>query len=73
MIVAEGLQEIYFEDGGTRADRLRVEFTDIDCFDVSFRIPPPVAAHPRSKSRHRHRHRRLRPSRSPARRRLHLH
>ncbi|MFE6839985.1 telomere-protecting terminal protein Tpg [Streptomyces sp. NPDC057705] len=35
-IVAEGLQEIYFKDGGTRADRLRVEFTDIDYFDVSF-------------------------------------
>ncbi|MFJ2593489.1 telomere-protecting terminal protein Tpg [Streptomyces erythrochromogenes] len=35
-IVAEGLQEIYFRDGGTRADELRVEFTDIDYFDVSF-------------------------------------
>ncbi|MFJ6486480.1 MULTISPECIES: telomere-protecting terminal protein Tpg [unclassified Streptomyces] len=35
-IVAEGLQEIYFKDGGTRADQLRVEFTDIDYFDVSF-------------------------------------
>ncbi|GAA2652544.1 hypothetical protein GCM10010425_77780 [Streptomyces spororaveus] len=35
-IVAEGLQEIYFKDGGTRADELRVEFTDIDYFDVSF-------------------------------------
>lgn len=29
-IVAEGLQEIYFKDGGTRADQLRVEFTDVD-------------------------------------------
>ncbi|MEU6213416.1 hypothetical protein ABZ891_26380 [Streptomyces sp. NPDC047023] len=27
---------IYFKDGGTRADALRVEFTDIDYFDVSF-------------------------------------
>ncbi|MEU4730753.1 XRE family transcriptional regulator [Streptomyces sp. NPDC023588] len=35
-IVAEGLQEVYFKDGGTRADQLRVEFTDIDYFDVSF-------------------------------------
>ncbi|MFF3727740.1 telomere-protecting terminal protein Tpg [Streptomyces erythrochromogenes] len=35
-IVAEGLQEIYFRDGGTRADQLRVEFTDIDYCDVSF-------------------------------------
>ncbi|MFD6916800.1 telomere-protecting terminal protein Tpg [Streptomyces virginiae] len=35
-IVAEGLQEIYFKDGGTRADQLRIEFTDIDYFDVSF-------------------------------------
>ncbi|WP_405427922.1 telomere-protecting terminal protein Tpg [Streptomyces erythrochromogenes] len=35
-IVAEGLQEIYFKDGGTRADQLRFEFTDIDYFDVSF-------------------------------------
>ncbi|MER5418111.1 XRE family transcriptional regulator [Streptomyces virginiae] len=35
-IVAEGLQEIYFKEGGTRADQLRVEFTDIDYFDVSF-------------------------------------
>ncbi|MFD9080832.1 telomere-protecting terminal protein Tpg [Streptomyces erythrochromogenes] len=35
-IVAEGLQEIYFKDGGSRADELRVEFTDIDYFDVSF-------------------------------------
>lgn len=35
-IVAEGLQEIYFKDGGTRAGDLEVEFTDIDYFDVSF-------------------------------------
>ncbi|MFD7917302.1 telomere-protecting terminal protein Tpg [Streptomyces sp. NPDC059752] len=35
-IVAEGLQEIYFKDGGTRANGLEVEFTDIDYFDVSF-------------------------------------
>ncbi|MDX3539637.1 XRE family transcriptional regulator [Streptomyces sp. MB09-01] len=35
-IVAEGLQEVYFKDGGTRADQLRVEFTNIDYFDVSF-------------------------------------
>ncbi|KOG54432.1 terminal protein TpgA2 [Streptomyces griseoflavus] len=35
-IVAEGLQEIYFKDGGRRADQLKVAFTDIDYFDVSF-------------------------------------
>ncbi|MFJ7593011.1 telomere-protecting terminal protein Tpg [Streptomyces sp. NPDC097617] len=35
-IVAEGLQETYFKDGGTRADHLEVEFTDIDYIDVSF-------------------------------------
>lgn len=35
-IVAEGLQEIYFKDGGTRADQLEVELTDIDYIDVSF-------------------------------------
>ncbi|WP_405435142.1 XRE family transcriptional regulator [Streptomyces avidinii] len=35
-IVAEGLQETYFKDGGTRADRLEVEFTDIDYIDVSY-------------------------------------
>ncbi|MFE2129146.1 telomere-protecting terminal protein Tpg [Streptomyces amritsarensis] len=35
-IVAEGLQETYFKDGGTRADSLEVEFTDIDYIDVSF-------------------------------------
>ncbi len=35
-IVAEGLQDIYFKDGGTRAEALEVEFTDIDYIDVSF-------------------------------------
>ncbi|MFJ6054613.1 telomere-protecting terminal protein Tpg [Streptomyces sp. NPDC092307] len=35
-IVAEGLQEIYFKDGGNRADALEVELTDIDYIDVSF-------------------------------------
>lgn len=35
-IVAEGLQEVYFKDGGRRADNLEVAFTDIDYFDVSF-------------------------------------
>ncbi|WP_189743288.1 hypothetical protein [Streptomyces nojiriensis] len=35
-IVADGLQEIYFKDGGTRADQLRVESAGIDSFDVSF-------------------------------------
>ncbi|WP_404962700.1 telomere-protecting terminal protein Tpg [Streptomyces sp. 147326] len=35
-IVAEGLQETYFKDGGRRADHLEVELTDIDYIDVSF-------------------------------------
>ncbi|MFD9475519.1 hypothetical protein [Streptomyces nojiriensis] len=35
-IVAEGLQDICFKDGGTRADQLEVELTDIDYIDVSF-------------------------------------
>ncbi|MFD8983030.1 hypothetical protein [Streptomyces sp. NPDC059564] len=35
-ILAEGLQEICCKDGGTRADQLRVEFTDIDYLVVSF-------------------------------------
>ncbi|MFF3751400.1 telomere-protecting terminal protein Tpg [Streptomyces sp. NPDC002018] len=35
-IVAEGLQEVYFKDGGQRASGLEVAFTDIDYFDVSF-------------------------------------
>lgn len=34
-IVAEGLQEVYFKDGG-RAQGLEVEFTDIAYFDVEF-------------------------------------
>jgi hypothetical protein len=33
-IVAEGLQEIYFKDGGRRADDLLVEFTDIDYVEL---------------------------------------
>lgn len=39
-IVAEGLQEICFKDGGNRADQLEVDFTHIDCFDPSCRFPP---------------------------------
>ncbi|HZG05680.1 MAG TPA: XRE family transcriptional regulator [Streptomyces sp.] len=35
-IVAEGLQEMYFKDGGRRAAGLEVAFTDIDYIDVSF-------------------------------------
>ncbi|MEU3356310.1 XRE family transcriptional regulator [Streptomyces sp. NPDC037389] len=35
-IVAEGLQEVYFKDGGNRAAGLEVAFTNIDYFDVSF-------------------------------------
>jgi hypothetical protein len=35
-IVAEGLQEVYFKDGGRRADNLEVAINDIDYFDVSF-------------------------------------
>ncbi len=35
-IVAEGLQEIYFKDNGTRARGLEVDITDIDYFDVQF-------------------------------------
>ncbi|WP_330461519.1 XRE family transcriptional regulator [Streptomyces sp. NBC_00820] len=35
-IVAEGLQEIYFKDGGRRAQDLEVSLNDIDYFDVSF-------------------------------------
>lgn len=35
-IVAEGLQEIYFKDNGTRAQGLEVDITDIDYFDVSY-------------------------------------
>lgn len=35
-IVAEGLQEVYFKDGGNRAQGLEVELVDIDFFDASF-------------------------------------
>nr|WP_202471593.1 XRE family transcriptional regulator [Streptomyces sp. SID4921] len=35
-IVAEGLQEIYFKEGGRRAQDLEVELTDVDYFDVSY-------------------------------------
>ncbi|MFD3538674.1 telomere-protecting terminal protein Tpg [Streptomyces sp. NPDC058662] len=35
-IVAEGLQETYFKDGGARAHDLEVELTDIDYIDVSY-------------------------------------
>ncbi|MET9323689.1 XRE family transcriptional regulator [Streptomyces sp. NPDC003038] len=34
-IAAEGLQEVYFKDQGSRAQGLLVEFTDIDYIDVS--------------------------------------
>lgn len=32
-VVAEGLQEVYFRDGGRRAPGLIVEFTDVDYID----------------------------------------
>lgn len=35
-IVAQGLQEVYFKDGGRRAAGLEVALNDIDYFDVSF-------------------------------------
>jgi predicted transcriptional regulator len=35
-IVAEGLQEIYFKDNGTRAQDLEVTMTEIVFFDVSY-------------------------------------
>ncbi|MFE5484046.1 telomere-protecting terminal protein Tpg [Streptomyces sp. NPDC056527] len=35
-IVAQGLQEVYFKDGGRRAAGLEVDLNDIDYFDVSF-------------------------------------
>jgi transcriptional regulator with XRE-family HTH domain len=35
-IVAEGLQEVYFKDGGRRAAGLLVRFNDIDYFDVDY-------------------------------------
>ncbi|MFD6464643.1 hypothetical protein [Streptomyces goshikiensis] len=34
-IAAEGLQDVYFRDGGGRAQGLLVEFTDIDYIDVN--------------------------------------
>lgn len=35
-VIAEGLQEVYFKDNGHRADRLEVEFTDIDYIEVDY-------------------------------------
>ncbi|MER5971555.1 helix-turn-helix transcriptional regulator [Streptomyces sp. NPDC002055] len=35
-IAAEGLQEVYFKDGGRRAEGLLVEFTDIDYVELDF-------------------------------------
>lgn len=35
-IVAQGLQEAYFQDYGSRAQNLEVEITEIDYFDVSY-------------------------------------
>ncbi|WP_327232670.1 helix-turn-helix domain-containing protein [Streptomyces sp. NBC_01317] len=35
-IAAEGLQEIYFKDGGRRAQGLSVEFTDIDYIELDY-------------------------------------
>ncbi|MFP8887845.1 telomere-protecting terminal protein Tpg [Streptomyces mangrovi] len=35
-IVAEGLQETYFKNNGSRAQELEVAITDIDYFDVSY-------------------------------------
>ncbi|MFI5635087.1 telomere-protecting terminal protein Tpg [Streptomyces sp. NPDC051664] len=35
-VVAEGLQEQYFKDGGRRADGLLVEFTDIDYVELDY-------------------------------------
>ncbi|MGW2822718.1 telomere-protecting terminal protein Tpg [Streptomyces sp. NPDC001443] len=35
-VIAEGLQEVCFKDNGHRADRLEVEFTDIDYIDVDY-------------------------------------
>ncbi|MEU9109800.1 XRE family transcriptional regulator [Streptomyces xanthophaeus] len=35
-IAAEGLQEVYFKDSGSRAQGLLVEFTDIDYVDFAF-------------------------------------
>ncbi|MEU5716166.1 XRE family transcriptional regulator [Streptomyces sp. NPDC020403] len=35
-VIAEGLQEQYFKDGGRRAQGLQVEFTDIDYMEIDF-------------------------------------
>ncbi|WP_069170175.1 telomere-protecting terminal protein Tpg [Streptomyces griseus] len=35
-VVAEGLQEQYFKDGGRRAQGVQVEFTDIDYMEIEF-------------------------------------
>jgi transcriptional regulator with XRE-family HTH domain len=35
-IVAQGLQDVYFQDSGRRALNLEVELTEIDYFDASF-------------------------------------
>ncbi|MER6364500.1 XRE family transcriptional regulator [Kitasatospora sp. NPDC001527] len=35
-IMAEGFQEIYFQNGGSRAENLEVEFTGIQAIDVSY-------------------------------------
>ncbi|MEV7783398.1 XRE family transcriptional regulator [Kitasatospora sp. NPDC088351] len=35
-IMAEGFQEIYFQNGGSRAESLEVEFTGIQAIDVSY-------------------------------------
>lgn len=35
-VIAEGIQELYFQDHGRRAEQLEVEFTDIGYIDVSF-------------------------------------
>ncbi|WEH38050.1 hypothetical protein [Streptomyces sp. AM 2-1-1] len=33
-VIAEGLQDQYFQDGGRRAAGLHVQFTDIDYLDI---------------------------------------
>ncbi|MFG2196006.1 telomere-protecting terminal protein Tpg [Streptomyces sp. NPDC048639] len=35
-IIAEGMGEVYFRDGGRRAEGLEVQLNEIDYFDVSF-------------------------------------
>jgi hypothetical protein len=35
-VIADGIKEIYFQDGGHRARDLEVEFTGIDYIDVSY-------------------------------------